>query len=76
MRRARGAHIRGVMHKSPHFSSSSLALGCNMENRRRRWIVHLMAQKSLSKLFGAIERLRPKYDPRPLLFTAGSRPRW
>jgi hypothetical protein len=44
----------------------------DIEYRQRRWKVHLMTQKSESKLFSAIERLRPKDDPRPLLIAYGA----
>jgi len=40
--------------------------------RRRRWKMHLMRQVSESKLFKAVERLRPTDDERPLLLAYGA----
>jgi len=40
--------------------------------RQRRWKMHLMRQKSESKVFKAVERLRPKDDGRPLLLAYGA----
>jgi len=44
----------------------------DIQYRQRRWKMHLMRQKSESKLFRAIELLRPKEDTRPLLIAYGA----
>jgi hypothetical protein len=47
-------------------------LAGDIRHHQRRWKCHIMRQKSESKLFRAIEKLRPRGDQRPLLLAYGA----
>jgi hypothetical protein len=49
-----------------------LAFYGDIRHRQRRWKGHIMRQRSESRLFRAIEKLRPRGDQRPLLLAYGA----